>query len=226
MPSILITGANRGLGLGFARKALGEGWRVFATCRKPDGAKELRALKGEVSVHRLDVADHATVDALARELGRTPIDVLVNNAGVYGGPRQSLGHIDYDHWASVHRINTMGPMKVVEALLDNVARSDRKLIVSISSYMGSIAQTGSGYYIYRSSKAALDMMMATLAHDVASKRIIAIAMSPGWVRTDMGGRSAPLGIEESVDGMWRVMLGATAKDSGAFLGHDGSRLPW
>jgi NAD(P)-dependent dehydrogenase (short-subunit alcohol dehydrogenase family) len=92
--------------------------------------------------------------------------------------------------------------------------------------MGSIAQTGSGYYIYRSSKAALDMMMATLAHDVASKRIIAIAMSPGWVRTDMGGRSAPLGIAESIDGMWRVMLGATAKDSGAFLGHDGSRLPW
>jgi NAD(P)-dependent dehydrogenase (short-subunit alcohol dehydrogenase family) len=226
MPSILITGANRGLGLGFVRKAAGEGWRVFAACRRPEDARDLRAVKGEVRVVRIDVADHASVDAAARELRREPIDVLVNNAGVYGGRRQSFGSVDYDYWAEVFRINAMGAFKVTEAFADNLARGERKLVAAVSSYMGSIAETGSGYHVYRTSKAALNMIMATLAHDLAAKGIISIVLSPGWVRTDMGGRSAPLGVEDSVDGMWRVMARATAADSGAFLSYDGSRLAW
>jgi NAD(P)-dependent dehydrogenase (short-subunit alcohol dehydrogenase family) len=226
MPTILITGANRGLGLGFARKAAAEGWRVFGGCRAPDEARDLRKLPGDVHVVRLDVADHASVDAAARELKREPIDVLVNNAGVYGGRRQAFGSVDYDHWAEVFRINTMGPLKVTEAFADNLSRGERKLVVSISSYMGSMTEAGSGYLVYRTSKAALNMVMATLAQDLASKGIVSIAMSPGWVRTDMGGRSAPLGVEESVDGMWRVMGKVARADSGDFLSYDGRRLPW
>jgi NAD(P)-dependent dehydrogenase (short-subunit alcohol dehydrogenase family) len=226
MPTILITGANRGIGLGFARKAAGEGWRVLGGCRAPAEAKELAAIAGEVRAIRLDVADHASIDAAARELKGQPIDVLVNNAGVYGGRRQAFGSVDHDAFADVLRVNTIGPLKVTEAFAANLARGDRKLVVAISSYMGSIADTGSGYLVYRASKAALNMIMATLAHELSGKGVISIALSPGWVRTDMGGRSAPLSVEQSVDGMWRVMAKATQKDSGAFLGHDGQRVPW
>src|SRR5438552_5419028 len=131
MTTILITGANRGLGLEFVRQCSAAGWRVFACCRKPDGAGALKeiAAPGRVSVHRLDVADHAQIESLARELRNEPIDILLNNAGIYGPKEAKFGKTDYKAWAEVFAVNVMGPMKMAECFVDNVARSERKVII-------------------------------------------------------------------------------------------------
>jgi NAD(P)-dependent dehydrogenase (short-subunit alcohol dehydrogenase family) len=159
MPSTLITGANRGLGLEFARQYLADGWQVYATCRHPGSASELQHL-AEVSDHKLrimalDVTDSASVKAAAAQLDGQAIDLLLNNAGI-GGPRgQTIGNIDYEAWAKVLDVNTMGPLRVAEAFVDHVARSEHKLIVTLTSGMGSIADnTSGGAFAYRSSKAA------------------------------------------------------------------------
>src|SRR5689334_5370812 len=128
MPTTLISGANRGIGLEFARQYAADGWHVIAACREPSKATALRRLGDAVSVHAMDVTDHASVEALAKELRREPIDLLINNAGIYGKSGQRFGHIDYDDWARVLRVNTLGPLKVSECFADRVAKSDRKLI--------------------------------------------------------------------------------------------------
>jgi NAD(P)-dependent dehydrogenase (short-subunit alcohol dehydrogenase family) len=191
MPSALITGANRGLGLEFARQYLDDGWQVYAACRDPKSASELRRL-ADASDHKLrvialDVTNSTSVKAAAAELEGRAIDVLINNAGV-GGPRgQSIGNIDYETWAHVLDVNTLGPMRVAEAFVDNVAQSERKLIVTITSGMGSIGDnTSGGAFAYRSSKAAVNMVMHSLAIDLAPRGITCVVINPGWVRTDMG----------------------------------------
>ena len=227
MPSILITGANRGIGLAFARRAASEGWRVIATCRDPDRARELRAIDGDITVHALDVADRAAIEALAGALAGMPIDILLNNAGISAGDGGGrFGAIDYESWEEVLRVNTIAPMKMAECFADNVARSERRLIVCITSRMGSIAEAYGGYYQYRSSKAALNMVAANLAGDLSSRGITVVVFHPGWVRTNMGGRSAPLTPDDSVAGMWRVIGGLSQSDSGAFLNYDGGTIPW
>jgi len=143
MPSTLITGANRGLGLEFARQYLADGWQVYAACRDPNSASELRRLTDasghKVRVLALDVTDLASVKAVAAELDGQAIDLLLNNAGVMGARGQTIGNIDYKAWAKVLDANTMGPMRVSEAFIDHVARSERKLIVTLTSGMGSLA---------------------------------------------------------------------------------------
>jgi NAD(P)-dependent dehydrogenase (short-subunit alcohol dehydrogenase family) len=231
MPSTLITGANRGLGLEFAKQYLADNWKVYAACRDPSSASELRRLadgsRGKLLVLSVDVSDLANVRAAAVELKGRPIDLLLNNAGI-GGPRgQTIGNIDYETWARVLDVNTLGPMRVSEAFVDNVARSDRKLIVTITSGMGSISDNSSGgAFAYRTSKAAVNMVMRSLAVDLAPRGITCVVINPGWVRTDMGGPNARLTAAESVTAMRRLIDKLGPAQSGKFFNHDGREYAW
>jgi NAD(P)-dependent dehydrogenase (short-subunit alcohol dehydrogenase family) len=230
MPSALITGANRGLGLEFARQYLADGWQVYAACRDPSSASELRRL-ADASDHNLriltlDVTNPASVKAAAVKLDGQAIDLLLNNAGI-GGPRgQTIGNIDYEAWANVLDANTMGPMRVSEAFVDHVARSERKLIVTLTSGMGSLADNTSGGSIaYRSSKAAVNMVMRSLAHDLAPLGITCVVVNPGWVRTDMGGPHATLTPTESVTMLRHLIETLGPARSGKFFNYDGREYP-
>ncbi|MGF1607934.1 MAG: SDR family oxidoreductase [Kiloniellales bacterium] len=226
MPTVLVTGANRGIGLEFARAYAADGWAVHACCRHPDKAKELKALRKSVKTHRLDVTDGLQVASLARELADTPIDLLINNAGIYG-PRAGFGETDYDDWLEVLKVNSLAPLRMVERFVEHVANSERKLIANISSRMGSITESSSGgNYIYRSSKAALNMVTKTLSVDLAERGITVVSFHPGWVQTDMGGENATITPTDSVKGMRGVIAGLTQQDSGSFLNFDGSPVAW
>lgn len=220
-----------------ARQYADDGWAVMACTRTPDRATELHALAAAypatVDVQATDVADGASVAALAARLAGRPIDLLVNNAGVGADEPSALGRIDYDRWRDVLATNTLGPVRVSEALLENVAASDRKLIVTLTTALGSLglyaAEESPGFgalYPYRSSKAASDMATLALAKEVAPRGIIAVGLSPGWVRTAMGGSGATLSPAESVAGMRGVIAGLTPAQSGRALAHDGRPLPW
>jgi NAD(P)-dependent dehydrogenase (short-subunit alcohol dehydrogenase family) len=231
MPSVLVTGANRGLGLEFVRQYAAAGWRVYATCRDPAGAQALRALArqtGErVTVHALDVRDRAGIRVLAAELSGQPVDVLLNNAAIWGSVAQDLGQLDDRVWAQVLDVDVLGPVRVTEAFVDHVGASTRRTVVVLSSRLGSIAGNDSGgRYMYRSAKAAANAMVRSLAVDLAPRGVICIALSPGWVRTDMGGPAAPVSPEDSVTGMRRVIDGLDLGSTGRFLVYDGSTLPW
>jgi NAD(P)-dependent dehydrogenase (short-subunit alcohol dehydrogenase family) len=228
MPSILVTGANRGLGLEFVRQYAADGWRVFACCRNPDEATDLRALVSErVTLHRLDVADRGQIEALAATLKNEPIDILLSNAGLYGPNQMFLGEINYEAWEEVLRVNTLAPIKMAECFLDNVVRSQRKIIAAISSTMGSIERNEEGrHYLYRSSKAALNMAYRSLSIDLNSRGIIAVVLCPGWVQTDMGGASAPLTPEQSISGLKKVLAQLRIEDSGKFIDYTGAAVPW
>ncbi len=227
MPTVLLTGANRGLGLEFARQYAGRGWRVLACCRDPEKANELNAVTGDIAVHRLDVRDHDGIAALARELRGTAIDVLLNNAGVYGPNRMHLGRIDYAAWADVLAVNVLGPTRLIECFVDHVAASGKKLIACVSSQMGSMERNTTGrHYLYRSSKAALNAIVKSLAIDLRDRGVTFVTLHPGWVKTDMGGADADLHIPDSVRDVIALLERVTNADSGRFLNHDGSEIPW
>jgi NAD(P)-dependent dehydrogenase (short-subunit alcohol dehydrogenase family) len=236
MSVILITGANRGLGLEFATQYAAAGWNVLATCRDPAAATELQSLRvahPALEVHPLDLADFATIDLLAARLAGRPIDVLLNNAGVFGpktwadqDPRQDFGSMDYDIWSEVLRVNLMAPMKMAEAFVANVAASTQKKIVAISSTEGSSPNAKGGIYAYRTSKAALNMLMQNLAADLAPRGIVTAAFCPGWIRTRMGGPRAPLEAPPSIAGLRRVIDGLTPERAGRFWLWNGEQLPW
>jgi NAD(P)-dependent dehydrogenase (short-subunit alcohol dehydrogenase family) len=231
MPSALITGANRGLGLEFARQYLGDGWQVYAACRNPASASELRRLAGnsddKLQILAMDVTDTASIQAAATELDGQAIDLLLNNAGIIGPRGQTIGNIDYDAWAEVLAVNTMGPMRVSEGFVEHVARSDRKLIVTLTSGMGSIADNSSGgSIVYRSSKAAVNMVMRSLAIDLAPRGITCAVVNPGWVRTDMGGPNATLEPSESISALRRLIAILGPEQSGKFFNHTGREYPW
>ena len=227
MPSVLITGANRGLGLEFTRQYAADGWRVFAACRDPAGAMDLAAVEGDVSAETLDVDDGPQVAALANKLSGQPIDVLINNAGIYGPKDVTRDTVDYDAWGQVFRTNTMSPLAVSAAFAANVAQGGEKKIITLSSIMGSIAENdSSGDFIYRSSKAAVNAVMKSLAGDLKSEGITVAVLHPGWVRTDMGGPDASIEAPESVTGMRAVIAGLKESDSGRFLNYDGTEIPW
>jgi NAD(P)-dependent dehydrogenase (short-subunit alcohol dehydrogenase family) len=231
MPSTLITGANRGLGFEFARQYLADGWQVYAACRNPQSASESRRLADasddKLQILALDVIDPVSVQAAAAKLDRQAIDLLLNNAGI-GGPRgQSVGNIDYEAWAKVLDVNTMGPLRVSEAFVDHVAQSERKLIVTITSGMGSLADnTSGGAYAYRSSKAAVNMVMRSLAIDLAPRGIACVVINPGWVLTDMGGPHATLTTAESVKKLRRLIETLGPGQSGKFFNYDGREYAW
>jgi NAD(P)-dependent dehydrogenase (short-subunit alcohol dehydrogenase family) len=229
MPSILITGANRGLGLEFAKQYAEEGYRVFATARAPQEARELAALAKAhpaLSVHALVTSEPDSVAALARELAEQPLDILLNNAGVMGPKQQRLGRIDYAGMLDTFKVNSIGPLLVAEAFLENVAKSQRKLLAAVTSGMGSIADTGGGSYAYRASKAALNMSYRNLALDLKDRGIIAVVINPGWVQTDMGGAGAPLTPSASIAAMRKVFDALSLADTGKFLDYKGGTWPW
>lgn len=222
MPTILITGVNRGLGLEFARQYAAAGWRVLGTVRDPLSGRAASDAGAEVYV--ADVSDPNSVTRLKAALAGIQIDVLLNNAGIYGD-NQSFGAVDGDRFLAVMRTNTLAPLKMAEAFADQLV--GRKLIATVSSMMGSVAEnTGGDHYAYRASKAAVNMVMKTLAIDLAARGITAIALSPGWVRTDMGGETAPLSPEQAISGMRAVLEKVSLNDSGKFFHFDGRELPW
>jgi len=226
MPTVLVTGANRGLGLEFARQYAADGWRVLATCRRPTASAELKEIKGDVQVHALDMREDAQIPTLAMTLARERIDILVNNAGV-SGPREHFGKTETQAWLDVFHVNSIAPAHMAEAFVDHLERGGRKLIVNITSKMGSVADnTSGGSYIYRSSKAALNMVAKTLAVDLASRGITVVLFHPGWVRTDMGGPGALITPRESVTSMREKISTLTPADNGKFFNFDGRPLPW
>ena len=232
MPSVLITGANRGLGLEFARQYLASGWQVYAGCRQPSSASELRRLadckrRQKLRIMALDVTDEASIKAAAAQLDGQSIDLLLNNAGVMGTRGQTIGNMDYEVWAKVLDANTMGPMRVSEAFVDQVARSKRKLIVTLTSGMGSLADNTSGGSIaYRSSKAAVNMVMRSLAIDLAPLGITCVVVNPGWVQTDMGGTQATMTSAESVTKLRNLIETLGPAQSGKFFNYDGREYAW
>lgn len=231
MTTVLITGANRGLGLEFCRQYAAAGWEVLACCRKPESALELQALAGHfdgIEIFALDVADFNRIDALSGELTDRSIDVLLNNAGIYGDSREhGFGNLDYGAWAETLRVNLQAPVKMTEAFLAQVSRSDRKLVVAISSLMGSIADNGSGgSLLYRSSKAGLNAAMKSLALTLETRAIGVLIFHPGWVKTDMGGANALIEAGESIAGMRDIIERFTLQQSGSFIKYDGTPLPW
>jgi NAD(P)-dependent dehydrogenase (short-subunit alcohol dehydrogenase family) len=224
MPTILITGASRGIGLEFAQQFATDGWTVIAACRNPAGAEQLDAISG-VEVHALDVDDGDSVSALKSAIGDRPIDVLMNNAGIIG-QRAGFGTLDYDAWAGAMNTNVLGPMRMAEAFVDNVLASERKQMAFITSRMGSITETSPNAYVYRSSKAALNMAVRCMSLELAAKGVTAVLFHPGHVSTDMGGASAPVTPSRSVSGMKQQILGFTRADNGRFLAYDGGEIPW
>lgn len=224
MPTVLITGANRGIGLEFARQYAADGWHVIATYRDLASAQDLLALP--VESHRLEVADFAEVEDLGRRLANRPIDVLVNNAGTYGGS-QAFGSVDMGDWATTLRTNAMAPLKLAETFRGNLVLGGRKTFAALSSRMGSMGDnTSGGAYIYRSSKAALNAVVKSLAIDLAPLGIVAFMLHPGWVKTRMGGANSLITAAESVQGMRRLIEQAVPARVGRFYNYDGQEIPW
>lgn len=232
MKTILITGANRGIGLELTRQYAVDGWRVMACCRDPHKSDALNKLAAQhlelIKIYALDVADHAQIERLAQTLSNEPIEILINNAGIYPKSDTSgFGQTNYADWMTAFNINTMAPLKMAETFVKQITLGQQKLIVTITSQMGSIEDNGSGgSYLYRSSKAAANMVMKNLAFDLKSKGITAVAFNPGWVKTDMGGPNAMISVVQSVTGMRQVISKLTMADSGKFLGYEGNIIPW
>ena len=224
MTTIMITGASRGLGLEFARQFYNEECRVIATCRSPKDANELNAI-GDIDVHALDVTDDKSVANLADKLRGENIDILINNAGVIG-QRDGFGRLDYDIWAETMDTNVFGPMRVAEAFRDNVMNSEKKQMIFITSRMGSITEAVPNAYVYRSSKAALNMAVKCLSAELGEQGLIAVLFHPGHVQTDMGGQAAPVTPQKSIEGMKNQIVALTHDDNGRFLSYDGRQIPW
>jgi NAD(P)-dependent dehydrogenase (short-subunit alcohol dehydrogenase family) len=222
--TVLVTGANRGIGLELARQYSAAGWQVIGTARNPEQAGELAALG--VRIVQLDVTDPASVARMAAEVGDQPIDVLINNAGILPVMR-SLGDIDFDTFARILDVNTVGPARVTQALIDNLQRGQVRKIVNMTSGLGSIGNNRSGgFYGYRESKAGLNMFTRTLAAELGPEGCTCIVMDPGWVRTDMGGPNAPTRVEDSVAGIRKVVDGLTPSDNGTYWTFRGEQTPW
>lgn len=240
MPTVLVTGANRGLGLEFTRQYADAGWNVIACARTPDAAKELAEVAGQaggrVERHALDVANHSSIEHLSERLAGRPIDVLINSAGTMsarsfakeGLAVDSFGGSDFSDWERVFKINTIGPMMMAETFVRQVGASTQKKIVNLSSVLSSMEKnTIGGLYSYRATKAALNAVSKSLAIDLGKKHGIIVApVHPGWVKTDMGGANADIDATESIRGLRAVIEGLTLEKSGRLWMYDGSELPW
>lgn len=213
------------------KMCLSRGWKVYATCRSPKRAEELQAVAAEsadrVSIHHLDVSDLGQIQALSFELSSVPIDILINNAGRYGSMKHQFGNVDAIDWLDTFKVNTIAPYKVAEAFIHNIERGEKKIIVNVSSKMGSISDNSSGgSYIYRSSKTALNAVLKSMAIDLKEKDVICINVHPGWVKTEMGGPNAEISTETSVKNIFSIIDKLQLSDSGNFYDIDGSVLPW
>lgn len=236
MNTWLVTGANRGIGLEYVRQLAAQGETVIATARDPERALELSALAAanpQVRIEALDLEDRASVTALGQRLSGVAIDVLLNNAGLYGGSwdnsshRQSRDSMDYDLWEQIMRINVMAPFQLVQELRESLEAGQRKLVINMSSDLGSIANNAQGQSCaYRSSKAALNMVTKGLSVELAPLGFTVISMAPGWTQTDLGGTAAQWPVDESVANQRKVIATITAQDNGRFVDLLGRSVPW
>ena len=240
MPSILITGANRGLGLEFCKQYAGIGWRVFACCRNPSSAQSLGELSKKyiehITLHKMDIDNAQEVDAVANELSGQAVDVLLNNAGVAdnygvgvfeGKDDPDIRNYDFDLWLEILKTNVISHGRVTGAFIENVALSDRKLVVMVSSALGSIQMTNqSGRYAYRTSKAAQNMLMRGLAAWLEPRGITVASIAPGWTRTEMGGPRAMNSVEDATAGIRKTIERLSIIDTGTYWDWDGTSLPF
>jgi NAD(P)-dependent dehydrogenase (short-subunit alcohol dehydrogenase family) len=222
--TVLITGANRGIGLEYARQFAAKGYHVIGTVRDPADAKELAAVADRVEP--LDVTDPASVAALAQRLHGVPIDILVNNAGVFDRKDVTVDRVDFAMMVQTLAVNTLGPLRVTQALLPNLRAGKRRTIVNMSSQLGSITDSNGRWYAYRASKAALNQINKTLSAELAPEGFTCVVLHPGWVRTDMGGAGATYSPEESVAGLIAVIEKLGPTDTGRFYDFKGTPIPW
>ncbi|OAN13615.1 short-chain dehydrogenase [Photobacterium jeanii] len=227
---ILITGANRGIGLALVEQYLDANFEVHACFRNEKQAAELIALaaaKPNLQLHQLDVTDHDAIEALSETLSDKPLDILLNNAGYYGPKGYGFGNTDAQEWRKVFEINTIAPLKMAEAFYPQLKQAQRGIIASVSSKVGSMTEnTSGGGYIYRSSKAALNSVVKSLSNDLLPEGIISVALHPGWVQTEMGGPNALIDTQTSATGLKHVIDTLTPEHSGGFYNYDGSVIPW
>jgi len=229
MPLAVVTGANRGIGLTLVKRLRRTGYEVAACCRAPSDARDLAAFADEaggVAIHALDVTDDAAALGVAAGMADRSVDLLVANAGVFGGSRQTFAGFSAPDFLHTLNVNTVGVARTIEAFLPLVEKGAEKKIAAVSSGMGGVAEAGGGYYAYRASKAALNMLVRAAAQDLAGRGIVALALCPGWVRTDMGGPHAAVSPEESAQGLVDVIRGAGPAESGRFIRYNGERLAW
>jgi NAD(P)-dependent dehydrogenase (short-subunit alcohol dehydrogenase family) len=231
MHALLITGANRGIGLEHVARFAASGATVFAGVRDAAKAADLKALAtkhpGKITLFDYDARDTSAPAAAKAAIGSTPLDLLFANAGIYGGDHQSFGDIAPDDFMEVMKVNTLAPVLLAEALVENVAASARKLIAFQSSRMGSNAESRSpGYYTYRASKAALNKIASSLAEDLKPRGVTVVSLHPGWVRTDMGGPNADISIAQCVDGQQALFATLSLTQTGGFYSYDGRAIAW
>ncbi|MEE3000182.1 MAG: SDR family oxidoreductase [Pseudomonadota bacterium] len=247
MATVLITGGNRGIGLGLVKVYLDNGWNVLATCRHPKEAEELTNLQRDygdsLRTFKMDVNDQDQINSAVNSLNDTAIDLLINNAGAvemakYGsGAYEKINGVpiddpdlrkyDYDEWEYVLRTNVLGPARVTGSFVENLKLSEHGIVVMMTSGLASVSNTWqAGRYAYRTSKAALNMLMRSTGEWLQSFGITIVAISPGWTRTDMGGPNATNSTEESTVGVYKVIKDISTEDTGKFLNFDGTTLPW
>ncbi|WP_428772013.1 SDR family oxidoreductase [Vibrio sp.] len=228
MKRVFITGANRGIGLCLVRGYLAANWSVHATYRTPDDSQQLLQLAEqypELKCHQLDVTDYQRVKQLADCL--PALDLLINNAGYYGPKSTSFGQTDVEQWRKVLEINTIAPLKLVEALYPRLNEGQLKKIACLSSKVGSMTENSAGGgYIYRSSKAALNSVVKSLSNDLMPYGFTVLALHPGWVQTDMGGPNALISPEQSASSLMQLIDASDQSQSGQFFNYDGSPIPW
>jgi NAD(P)-dependent dehydrogenase (short-subunit alcohol dehydrogenase family) len=228
--TILITGANRGIGLTLTRQFAADGWQVLACCRTPDTASQLQVLAEQyraIEVHALDVTDYKQMANLSDRLVNRSIDILLSNAGIYGSKGVEFGKVNAQEWRQVLEVNTIAPLMLVQAFVEQVAASQKKLIAVISSKVGSISDNSSGgSYVYRSSKTAVNQVVKSLSIDLADRGISVFSLHPGWVKTDMGGPNAEISTDASVAGLKSILQSAGAEQSGQFIEYSGESIPW
>jgi len=237
MPSLLITGANQGLGLEFTRQYAADGWKIIACCRSPESADVLNKIASEnpdISIEKLDVRDHAAIDALGEKYTGCPIDILLNNAGIIGPlpiaenvERQHFGTMDYDVWRDVMETNTFAPVKMAETFVENLAAGEQKKLINISSQVASITEMAIPGIAYASSKTALNRAMTLIAEQLKERGIIVAMFCPGYVKTRMDAFGyATVEIEQSISALRPQIAALTIDDTGCFRSHEGRTIAW
>ncbi|MCC5872218.1 MAG: SDR family oxidoreductase [Gammaproteobacteria bacterium] len=228
MATVLITGANRGIGLEMARQYAEAGDQVIACVRDPAAAKELNEIAkgGKVTLEKMELGDFDSITAMRKRIGDTPIDILINNAGWVGGAKQGIDDFDIAEWHRTLDINTIGPLILAREFKSNLAASGNGKLMNVSSQLAASTWPMGGMLIYSTTKAGLSKITQVLAIDWKDEPITVAVMHPGWVKTDMGGPHAELTPEESAEGIRNVIAGMTKADSGKFYKWNGDIHPW
>jgi NAD(P)-dependent dehydrogenase (short-subunit alcohol dehydrogenase family) len=229
MPTVLITGCDRGLGAALAEQYAADGWKVIATCLDAKNGAALASRHSRLALEQLDVGDLDAIERLAKRLAGESIDVLLSNAAAginfMGGHNPPFGKLDFEAWQHMFRVNTLGPIRLAECFVGHVERSTARKMVFISSRMGSVQfnRTG-GAYGYRSSKAALNAAARSMAVDLLQRRITVLVIHPGNAKTYEG--RGTVEVQDSVSGVRGVIARASLEDTGSFVSYDGQALPW